>query len=296
MKIEQLRGVGTALVTPFASDGKIDEDALRRLVNFQIDGGVSFLVPCGTTGESATMNIDERDHVIRVVVDQTQKRVPVIAGTGTNDTAQSVDYSKRAKDIGVDGLLLVGPYYNKPTPAGYIRHFTTIADAVQLPCVVYNVPGRTASNMDAKTTLQLADHPHIVAVKEASANFGQFMDILQSRPAGFLVLSGDDAFTLPMIALGADGVISVVSNQIPAPMSELARAALNGDFQKAREIHYRYLRLMNMNFIESNPIPVKAALAMMGKIEEHYRLPLVPMQPDNREKMLTLLKTLSLVK
>ncbi len=295
MKIEQLRGVGTALVTPFAKDGSIDETALRRLVDFQIDGGVSFLVPCGTTGESATMDSDERDRVIRLVVDQAQKRVPIIAGTGTNDTAQSVTYSQRAKAAGVDGLLLVGPYYNKPTPSGYIRHFSTIADAVELPCVIYNVPGRTASNIDAKTTLQLADHPNIVAVKEASANFAQFMDILHARPADFLVLSGDDALTLPMIALGADGVISVASNQIPRPMSDLVDAALSGNLQMARQIHYHYLPLMNMNFIESNPIPVKAALAMMGKIQENYRLPLVPMQPDNREKLLSLMKTLGLL-
>jgi 4-hydroxy-tetrahydrodipicolinate synthase len=195
----------------------------------------------------------------------------------------------------VDGLLLVGPYYNKPTPAGYIAHFSAIADSVQLPCVLYNVPGRTASNIDSKTILKLAEHPHIVAVKEASANFNQFMEILQQRPDGFLVLSGDDAYTLPMIALGADGVISVASNQIPGPMTEMVHAALDGNFQKARELHYRYLRLMNINFIESNPIPVKAALAMMGRIQEFYRLPLVPLQPENREKLRGLVSELGLL-
>lgn len=295
MMNQKLRGVGTAIVTPFDDDGKIDERALRNLVDFQIDGGVDFLVPCGTTGESATMNADERDRVVRLVVEQTNRRVPVIAGTGTNDTAQSIAYSKRAKAAGADGLLLVGPYYNKPTPAGYIAHFSAIADSVQLPCVLYNVPGRTASNIDSKTILKLAEHPHIVAVKEASANFNQFMEILQQRPDGFLVLSGDDAYTLPMIALGADGVISVASNQIPGPMTEMVHAALDGNFHKARELHYRYLRLMNINFIESNPIPVKAALAMMGRIQESYRLPLVPLQAQNREKLRNLLSELGLL-
>jgi 4-hydroxy-tetrahydrodipicolinate synthase len=295
MMNKKLRGVGTAIVTPFDADGKIDERALRGLVDFQIDGGVDFLVPCGTTGESATMNADERDRVVRIVVEQTNGRIPVIAGTGTNDTAQSIEYSKRARAAGVDGLLLVGPYYNKPTPAGYIAHFSAIADSVQLPCVLYNVPGRTASNIDSKTILKLAEHPHIVAVKEASANFNQFMEILQQRPDGFLVLSGDDAYTLPMIALGADGVISVASNQIPGPMTEMVHAALDGNFQKARELHYRYLRLMNINFIESNPIPVKAALAMMGRIQEFYRLPLVPLQPENREKLRGLVSELGLL-
>jgi 4-hydroxy-tetrahydrodipicolinate synthase len=295
MMNKKLRGVGTAIVTPFDADGKIDERALRGLVDFQIDGGVDFLVPCGTTGESATMNADERDRVVRIVVEQTNGRIPVIAGTSTNDTAQSIEYSKRARAAGVDGLLLVGPYYNKPTPAGYIAHFSAIADSVQLPCVLYNVPGRTASNIDSKTILKLAEHPHIVAVKEASANFNQFMEILQQRPDGFLVLSGDDAYTLPMIALGADGVISVASNQIPGPMTEMVHAALDGNFQKARELHYRYLRLMNINFIESNPIPVKAALAMMGRIQEFYRLPLVPLQPENREKLRGLVSELGLL-
>ncbi len=295
MTSEIFRGSGVAIVTPFLKDRSIDEKSLRRLVDFQIENGTNFIVPCGTTGESATMNDDERQHVIRIVMEQTRKRVPVLAGTGTNDTALSIAYSKRAQELGADGVLLVGPYYNKPTQEGYYQHFKAIAEAISIPAILYNVPGRTGGNIEPKTILRLSEMKNIIAIKEASANFGQFMEILKHRPKDFLVLSGDDALTLPMMPLGADGVISVAANQIPRAMSDIVKFSLQGNYEKAREIHYRYLDLMNMNFIESNPIPVKCALAMMGMLEEHYRLPLVPMQEVSRQKMRDLLTKLKVI-
>ncbi|MBL7961205.1 4-hydroxy-tetrahydrodipicolinate synthase [bacterium] len=290
-----LRGSGVAIVTPFLKNGSIDEKALRNLVDFQIGNGTHFIIPCGTTGESAAMEADERKQVIRIVIDQTKKRVPVIAGTGTNSTASSITYSKQAQDLGADGVLLVGPYYNKPTQEGYFQHFKTIAESISIPAILYNVPGRTGGNIEPKTILRLAEIKNIIGVKEASANFGQFMEILGQRSRDFLVLSGDDALTLPMMPLGADGVISVAANQIPRAMSDIVKYALDGNFAKAREIHYQYLELMNFNFVESNPIPVKCALALMGLIEENYRLPLVPMQEANKQKMKQLLFKLKLI-
>lgn len=290
-----LRGSGVAIVTPFLKDGDIDEKSLRKLVDFQIDNGTRFIIPCGTTGESATMDADERKRVIGIVIDQTKKRVPVIAGTGTNATATSIKYSRQAQELGADGVLLVGPYYNKPTQEGYYQHFKTIAESISIPAILYNVPGRTGGNIEPKTILRLAEIKNIIGVKEASANFGQFMEILGQRSSNFLVLSGDDALTLPMMSLGADGVISVAANQIPRAMSDIVKYGLEGNFTKAREIHYRYLDLMNINFIESNPIPVKCALSLMGMIEENYRLPLVPMQEANKQKMKHLLTRLNLI-
>lgn len=295
MTIGKLRGSGVAIVTPFLKDGSIDEKALRRLVDFQIDNGTDFLVPCGTTGESATMNADERKRVIQIVIEQNKGRIPVIAGTGTNDTASSINYSQQAQALGADGVLLVGPYYNKPTQEGFFQHFKTIAKSISIPTILYNVPGRTGSNIEPKTILRLAEIKNIIGVKEASANFGQFMEILNHRPKDFLVLSGDDALTLPMMGIGADGVISVAANIIPRAMAEIVKYAHEGHFTKALEIHYRYLDLMNLNFVESNPIPVKGALAMMGMIEENYRLPLVPMQDVNKQKMRTMLAYLKLL-
>jgi 4-hydroxy-tetrahydrodipicolinate synthase len=295
MNNERFRGSGVAIVTPFLKDGSIDETSLRKLVDFQIENGTNFIVPCGTTGESATMSAEERYRVIHVVIEQARKRVPILAGTGTNDTALSVTYSKQAQELGADGVLLVGPYYNKPTQEGYYQHFKVIAEAISIPAIVYNVPGRTGGNIEPKTLLRLAGIKNIIGVKEASANFGQFMEILKHRPEHFLVLSGDDALTLPMMPLGADGVISVAANQIPRAMSDIVRYSWEGNFEKAREIHYRYLDLMNSNFIESNPIPVKCALAMMGLIEENYRLPLVPMQEMNKQKMRDVLTRLKLI-
>lgn len=290
-----LRGSGVAIVTPFLENGSLDEKSLRQLVDFQIANGTRFIVPCGTTGESATMDENERQKVIRAVVEQTNKRVPVIAGTGTNATTTSIKYSKQAQELGADGVLLVGPYYNKPTQEGYFQHFKAIAESISIPAIVYNVPGRTGGNIEPRTILRLAELKNIIGVKEASANFGQFMEILGQRSRDFLVLSGDDALTLPMMPLGADGVISVAANQIPRAMSDLVKHSLEGNYAKAREIHYQFLELMNINFIESNPIPVKCALAMMGLIGEHYRLPLVPMQAANREKMRQLLLKLKLI-
>jgi 4-hydroxy-tetrahydrodipicolinate synthase len=296
MNLSSLRGSGVAIVTPFLKDGGVDETSLRRLVDFQIGNGTNFLVPCGTTGESATMNSEERKRVIRIAIEQTAKRVPVIAGTGTNATSSSIQYSRDAQELGADGVLLVGPYYNKPTQEGYFQHFKAIAESISIPAILYNVPGRTGGNIEPKTLLRLAEIKNIIGVKEASANFGQFMEILGQRSSDFLVLSGDDALTLPMMSLGADGVISVAGNQIPRAMSDIVKFALEGNFAKARDTHYRYLELMNLNFVESNPIPVKYALVLMGMIEENYRLPLVPMQDVNKKKMKDLLIKLGMIK
>jgi 4-hydroxy-tetrahydrodipicolinate synthase len=281
MSRKSFQGTGTAMVTPFTRDGAIDEPALRRFVDFQIEGGVDMLLPCGTTGEGATLENDEAERVLSIVLDQAKGRVPVIFGAGSNATKKAVQATERAKQLGAQGVLSVGPYYNKPTQAGFYEHFKAIAE-VGLPVVMYNVPGRTGSNMEAATTLRLAELPNIAAVKEASGSLGQMMDILKSRPPEFRVLSGDDAITLPLIACGGDGVVSVVSNETPAMMSEMTRAALEGNYAKARELHYKLLPLMNANFIESNPIPVKAVLSMMGMMGENYRLPLVPMSSANR--------------
>ena len=295
MTKKQFQGTGTALVTPFRSDGSVDEKALRRLVDFQISEGIDMLLPCGTTGEGATLDADETDRVVQIVIEQSKRRVPVIVGAGSNSTAKAIQGTKRAKKLGADGVLSVGPYYNKPTQQGYYEHFKAIAEAEDIPVIVYNVPGRTAGNIEAKTMLRLAEIPHIVAVKEASGNIGQIMDIIRDRPPQFRVLAGDDMTALPVVALGGDGVVSVVSNETPAMMRALIDASLEGNHARARELHYKLLPLMNANFIESNPIPVKAALAMMGPIEENYRLPLVRMSAANREKLAKIVEELGLL-
>jgi 4-hydroxy-tetrahydrodipicolinate synthase len=295
MSEKTFQGTGTAMITPFKSDGSIDENALRRFVDFQIEGGVDMLLPCGTTGEGATLEPDETDRVVQIVIEQSRGRVPVIVGAGTNSTAKAVKMTKRAKKLGADGVLSVGPYYNKPTQQGYYEHFKAIAESEEIPVIVYNVPGRTGGNIEATTMLRLAEIPNIAAVKEASGNLGQIMDVIRDAPSGFRILSGDDALTLAVIALGGHGVVSVVSNEAPGMMAAITDAALEGDLAKAREIHYKLLPLMNANFIESNPIPVKAALAVMGLIEETYRLPLVPMSAANREKFLKIVEKLGLV-
>jgi len=287
-------GAGVALVTPFTKDGALDEAALRRLVKRQVDGGIDVLVPCGTTGESATLSDQEQARVIEITVEESQGRVPVLAGTGSNDTRAAIEKTRRAVSLGVQGVLSVGPYYNKPTPEGFFRHFAAIADTSGVPVVFYNVPGRTGSNIDVKTQLRLAAHPNIVAVKEASGNLGQVMEILRDRPAGFEVLSGDDALTLAFMAHGAEGVISVAANQVPGPMHELAAACRRGDFAGARRIHDRLLRLMNLNFVESNPIPVKASLALLGLCAESFRLPLCPPTDATREALRGALRELGL--
>ena len=283
------------MITPFKSDGSVDEAALRRFVDFQIDGGADMLLPCGTTGEGATLDEDETDRVLQIVIEQARGRVPIIVGAGSNSTAKAVQMTKRARTAGADGVLSVGPYYNKPTQQGYYEHFKAIAESEDIPILVYNVPGRTGGNIEARTMLRLAELRNIVAVKEASGNLVQIMDIIRDRPPDFRVLSGDDALTLAIVALGGDGVVSVVSNEAPQLMSTMVDAALEGDIPRARKLHYKLLPLMNANFIESNPIPVKAALAMMGLIEENYRLPLVRIAAGNREKLAKVLEELGLL-
>jgi 4-hydroxy-tetrahydrodipicolinate synthase len=295
MTKKPFQGTGTAMITPFKSDGSVDEKALRRFVDFQINGGVDMLLPCGTTGEGATLDDNETDRVVQIVIEQSNRRVPVIMGAGSNSTNKAVQMTKRAKMLGADGVLSVGPYYNKPTQEGFYEHFKAVAEADDIPVMVYNVPGRTASNIETKTMLRLAEIRNIVAVKEASGNLGQIMDIIRDAPKDFRVLSGDDALTLAIIALGGHGIVSVVSNETPDLMSSIVNAALEGNFTKARKIHYKLLPLMNLNFVESNPIPVKAALAMMGLIEENYRLPLVKITPGGREKVAKAVEELGLV-
>jgi 4-hydroxy-tetrahydrodipicolinate synthase len=289
-------GAGVALVTPFTLSGDLDEAAFRRLVHRQIDDGIDILVPCGTTGESATLNAAEQERVIALTVEESAGKIPVLAGAGNYDTKVAVERSKGAARLGADGILSVGPYYNKPTAEGFYRHFAAIADASPVPVVVYNVPGRTGSNIDAKTQLRLAGHGNVAGVKEASGSLAQIMEVLLGRPPGFLVLSGDDALTLPLMALGADGVISVVANQVPGPMHQLTAACARGDLVEARRLHALLLPLMNLNFVESSPIPVKAGLALMGLCAESYRLPLCPPTAATRDAMRAALQGLGLVR
>lgn len=277
MTIRPLAGCGTALVTPFRQDGEIDEAALRALVEWQIVEGIHFLVPCGSTGEAATMSVDEQSRVVRITVEQAAGRVPIVAGAGSNDTKKAIALSQSMRDAGATHLLHASPMYNKPQQRGIVAHFRAIAEAVDLPIVVYNVPGRTASNIEAKTTLELATIPGIVAIKEASGSIAQIGDILRDRPAGFAVLSGDDPMTLPVMALGGEGIISVVSNVTPAAMVALTDACARGDFAAGRTVHRRLLPWMSAAFIEANPAPAKAALALMGRMENVLRLPLVPL-------------------
>jgi 4-hydroxy-tetrahydrodipicolinate synthase len=290
------RGTATALVTPFKKGGAIDEPALQELVDYQLKGKVEALVPVGSTGEGATLSETEQAAVIEIVVAQAKGKVPVIAGASSNSTTKAVYLARQAMKSGADAILTVAPFYNKPTQEGLFRHFSAIAEAVDLPIVIYNVPGRTASNIEASTALRLAsDIPHVVGIKEASANFGQIMEILRNRPAGFAVWSGDDNFTLPLVALGADGIISVISNEAPKKFSEMVRYALKGKWEKARQLHYELLPLMNINFIESNPIPVKAALHLMGMMENEVRLPLVSISPQNEKTLQRVLGELQLL-
>lgn len=272
----KLRGAMTALVTPFTDDGGVDRPALSRLVRWQVEQGIHALVPCGTTGEAATLGEDEKYEVVSLVVEAAQGRVPVIAGCGTNDTRTTLAGARRASEAGADALLVVTPYYNKPNRSGMIGHFEAVAGETGLPVVVYNVPGRTGQNLGAELTLRLAQIPGVVAVKEASADLEQIAAIIEKRPAGFFVLSGDDPLTLPSISIGADGVISVVANEAPAQMAELVRSALDGDADRARRLHYRLLPLMRANFVETNPVPVKTAMHQLGFCKLVLRPPLGP--------------------
>jgi len=272
-----LFGCGTALVTPFTKDGTIDEPALRALVDWQYEEGVHFLVPCGSTGEAATLTVEEHRRVVEITVEQAAGRIPVVAGAGSNDTARAIELSKAMQAAGATHLLHVSPAYNKPPQRGIVAHFRAIAEAVDLPIVAYNVPGRTASNVEVETALELAEIPNVVAMKEASGNLAQIARLLCKRPPGFGVLSGDDAITLPLMVLGGDGVISVVSNATPMAMAKLVEACAVDDFATARAMHELLTPWMAAAFVESNPIPVKAALAMLRRIENVLRLPLVPL-------------------
>src|SRR6201997_2528734 len=283
----QLRGCGTALVTPFHQDGSIDDAALRNLIAWQIDSGIDFLVPCGTTGETPTLTHDEWLYVIDTTIEVAAGRVPIVAGATSNATHDAVEKAKElAARPGVNPILTANPYYNKPTQEGQYRHFKAIAEAIgDTPVILYNVPGRTSANLEPATLARLAEIPNIVAVKEACGNMTQIAETINAVPETFLVFSGDDAVTLPVIALGGVGIISVAANEIPHEMAALTRAALANDWSTARLLNRKYLPLMQANFIESSPLPVKAALAMMGKIEEVYRLPLVPMRRDTRSRL-----------
>jgi 4-hydroxy-tetrahydrodipicolinate synthase len=296
------KGLGTALITPFKSDGALDESALERFVDFQIEGGVDFLVPCGTTGENPALTQDEHARVVELTIKRANGRVPVLAGAGSNSTPRAIELTRMAIDLGADGALTITPFYNKPTPDGLRRHFGAQAEAAErlksgFPFIMYNVPGRTGCNMPAATCVQIArEHPTIVGVKEASANMEQILQILRDRPEGFLVLSGDDAWTLALIGAGADGLVSVASNEVPAQMKRLVRAALDGDFATAREVQNRLLPLLTGNFIESNPGPVKAALKMMGILEnDTLRTPLAPMEEGNWKRLRGILVECGLV-
>ena len=282
----QVRGCGTALVTPFHQDGSLDEPALRNLVSWQVDSGIDFLVPCGTTGETPTLTHDEWLRVIDLAIEAAEGRVPIVAGATSNSTRDAVSKAQElAGRPGVDAILTASPYYNKPTQEGQYQHFKAIAEAVSKPVILYNVPGRTAANIEPSTVARLAELQNIVGIKEASGNLTQIAEICGAARPGFGVLSGDDALTLPVIALGGVGLISVASNEIPREMAEMTRAALNNDWPMAREVLRKYLPLMQANFIESSPMPVKAVLAMMGRIEEAYRLPMVPVRRETRSKL-----------
>lgn len=280
-----LSGCSTALVTPFTADGALDEAALTSLVAWQVAEGIHGLVPCGSTGEAATLSLEERRRVVRLTVETVAGRIPVIAGAGGNDTRVAIETSKAMGSTGATHLLHVSPMYSKPPQRGILAHFRAVADASPLPIVVYNVPGRTASNIEAETTLALAEHKNIVAVKEASGNPAQISEIIRHAPKDFSVLSGDDAITLGVIAAGGQGVVSVVSNVAPRPMADLCRRALEGNMEAARALHLQLHALMGTAFCESNPIPVKAALAMMGRVKNQLRLPLVPMDSKHDAKL-----------
>ncbi len=282
----RLRGCGTALVTPFKQDGSVDESALRELVRWQVESGIDFLVPCGTTGETPTLTHDEWLRVIDLTIETAGGRVPIMAGATSNNTREAVAKAKEVSSrVGVDYILTATPYYNKPTQEGIFQHFKAIAEASGKPLVLYNIAGRTGTNIETPTLLRLAEVPNVFGVKEASGNIGQIAEVCASLPEDFLVFSGDDAITLAVIGLGGVGIISVVSNEIPAEMSRMTNAALAGKWDTARLLFRKYLSLMQANFIESNPGPAKAVLAMMGRIEEVYRLPLVPMKKENRAKL-----------
>ncbi len=293
--LDDLKGCGTALVTPFKPDGSLDEKTLSDLVEWQISQGIHFLVPCGTTGESVTLTHEEYLRVVAITVAAAKKRVPVVAGAGSNNTSKVIELMRELERLGVDGFLSVSPYYNKPTQEGILQHFRAIAQSAELPVIVYNVPGRTGSNILPDTLLRLAEIPHILGVKEASGDISQIGEICTRAPSGFRVFSGDDALTLPLVALGGHGIISVASNEVPGMMAKFTLDCLAGNWTEARDWNRKLYPLMKINFIESNPIPVKAALAMMGKIQEVYRLPLVKISDGSRVRLSSVLSQLNLI-
>jgi 4-hydroxy-tetrahydrodipicolinate synthase len=289
-------GCGTALVTPFTRAGSVDEAAVRQLARRQIDAGVHFLVPVGTTGESPTLSAAERVRVVEIVAQEARGRTPVLAGAGGYDTKEVIHAAAEMARAGADGLLSVTPYYNRPTQEGLFQHYRAIAESTTLPIVLYNVPGRTGCNIEPATVVRLASLPHIIGIKEASGNMTQMCDVCRLVPADFLVLSGDDAVTLPLMAVGGRGVISVVSNEVPSEMAQMVEAAERGDFASARALHTRLMPLMQINFVESSPGPVKAAMAAMGLLEETYRLPIVAPRDESKEKIARVLKDLGLLR
>ena len=288
-------GCGTALVTPFRADLSIDESALRRLIRRQIEAGINFLVPCGTTGESPTLTHEEHLRVIEITLEEAKGKVRVLGGAGGYNTREVIGLAQRLERMGVDGILSVTPYYNKPTQEGLFQHYQAIAAAISIPIIVYSVAGRTGVNVEPATLARLSAIENIIGVKEASGNISQMAQVIHQVPDDFIVLSGDDAITLPLIALGGRGIISVASNEIPAEMTEIAQRCLTGDFAAARRLYQKYLPLMEVNFVESNPIPVKAAMAMMGLLEPVWRLPLVPPKPESRKKIEAVLDTAGLL-
>ena len=289
-------GVGTALVTPFTQRGEVDDAAVRRLARRQIDAGVHFLCPCGTTGESPTLTEAERLRIVEIVVDEAGGKLPVLAGAGGYDTRELIHAAGEMAQRGVSGFLSVTPYYNKPTQEGLYQHYRAFAESTPLPIIVYNVPGRTGVNVEVATLARLAQIPNIVGVKEASGNVPQMCEICNAVPDGFLVLSGDDGLTLPVMAIGGHGIISVAANEIPTEMVQMVEAAERNDFAAAREVHARILPLLSVNFVESNPGPVKSAMAAMGLVEETYRLPIVAPHPQSKQKIVQVLKELGLLK
>ena len=288
-------GCGTALVTPFRQNSALDEDAMRRLVARQLKAGIDFLVPCGTTGESPTLSVAEQKRVVEITVEEAAGKVPVVAGAGGNDTAHVIATAREFEKIGANGILSVSPYYNKPTQEGLYQHFKAIASSISLPIILYNIPGRTGVNIEPATIARLAEIGNIVGVKEASGNISQMATLLDSVPEIFSVLSGDDGITLPLMALGGRGLISVASNEIPAEMTKIVRLALGNDFAAAREVHRKYFRLMDANFLETNPTPVKAAMSMMGLLEPVWRLPLVPPKAETIAKIRGALEAVGLM-
>ncbi len=288
-------GVGTALVTPFSADGSLDEAAVKRLARRQIDAGIHFLSPCGTTGEAPTLSAREKLRVIELVVEEAAGRVPVLAGAGGYDTREVIEFAHEVERVGADGLLSVTPYYNRPTQEGLFQHFKAIAESTPLPIMLYNVPGRASVNIDVRTAVRLSEIPNIVAIKEASANVVQMTEIIANTPEDFLLLSGDDSLTVAVMGIGGRGVVSVASNEAPAEMVQIVELCEKGDFAGARKLHHWLLPLILVNFVETNPIPCKAAMAAMGLLEESYRLPMVPPSPFARDKIMSVLQQLRML-